>query len=111
MAANTKGILMKKLTVILAGMMLIISCSQMTTNKSELAGLQATAENSADAYVACVVNISLSNTSKNAIDVATAVKLADGFCQVELNQFKNDQEEYLITRLIFPQLVKIQGRL
>jgi hypothetical protein len=95
MAANTKGILMKKLTVILAGMMLITSCSQMTTNKSELAGLQATAENSADAYVACVVNISLSNASKNAIDVATAVKLADGFCQVELNQFKTDQEEYL----------------
>ena len=86
---------MKKLIVILVGIFLLASCSQLTTNKSELATLKSTADNFADAYVGCVVNSATSNASKNAIDVATAVKLAGGYCQTELDQFKKSQEEYL----------------
>jgi hypothetical protein len=86
---------MKKITMMLTCMLSIAACSQMTTNKSELAALQTTADNSGDVYVDCVVKNSLSNTSKNAIDVATAVQLAGDVCQAELNQFKGDQEEYL----------------
>jgi hypothetical protein len=86
---------MKKITMMLTCMLSVAACSQMTTNKSELAALQTTADISGDAYVGCVVKNSLSNTSKNVIDVATAVQLAGNVCQTELNQFKGDQEEYL----------------
>jgi hypothetical protein len=95
-----KGISMKKLIVILVGMFLVASCSQITTNKSELAGLKNTADNFADAYVGCVVNSALGNASKNAIDVATAVKLAGSYCDTELDQFKNSQEEYLSSQFM-----------
>ena len=84
-------------------MFLVASCSQLTTNKSELAGLKNTADNFADAYVGCVVNSALSNTSKNAIDVASAVKLAGGYCQTELDQFKNSQEEYLSSQFMMTE--------
>ena len=86
---------MKKTTVLLAGMMSISSCSQITTNKSELAAMGTTAENDADVYVACVVNKSLDNASKNAVDVSSLVKLAGDACQPELDQYKSSQKAYL----------------
>jgi hypothetical protein len=95
-----KGISMKKLTMILACSLLLASCSQMTTNKRELAALKTTADNFADAYVGCVVKVSLKNTSKNAIDVATAVQLAGTVCQPELDQFTGSQEEYLSSQFM-----------
>jgi hypothetical protein len=98
-----KGKLMKKLTVIVASMLLVASCSQLKTNKSELATLKTTADNYADAYVGCVVNVSLKNTSKNAIDVATAVQLAGAVCQTELDQFSGSQEEYLSAQFMLTE--------
>ncbi|NOR20294.1 MAG: hypothetical protein GQ538_09440 [Xanthomonadales bacterium] len=98
-----KGKLMKKLTVIVASMLLVASCSQLKTNKSELATLKTTADNFADAYVGCVVNVSLKNTSKNAIDVATAVQLAGAVCQTELDQFSGSQEEYLSAQFMLTE--------
>jgi|GEM_PF-1772948 len=86
---------MKKITVLLVGMVSISSCSQMTTNKSELAALGTTAENDGDVYVACVVNKSLDNAAKAAIDVASLVELAGNACQSELDQYKSSQEAYL----------------
>jgi hypothetical protein len=91
---------MKQLTVILVFMMLIASCSQITTNKNELSTLETTANNSGDDYVACVVNYSLEHTSANAIDVATAIKLATQACETDLTQFKNSQNEYLSAQFI-----------
>ncbi len=94
---------MKKLTVILACMLLVASCSQLTTNKSELTALKTTADNFADVYVGCVVKVSLRNTSKNAIDVATAVQLAGTDCQTELDQFTSSQQEYLSSQFMLTE--------
>ena len=86
---------MMRLTAILVCIVSVASCSQITTNKSELAGLKTVADTAADAYVACVVEGSLDSASQGIIDVASSVKLAEGLCQSDLNQFKNDQEAYL----------------
>jgi len=86
---------MKRLTAILVCIVSVASCSQITTNKSELAGLKTVADTSADAYVACVVEASVDTASQGIIDVASAVTIAEGLCQSDLNQFKNDQEAYL----------------
>jgi hypothetical protein len=91
---------MKKLAVILAGIMLIASCSQMTSNKSEKTDLEAIANNYGDIYVACVVKYSLDRASANAIDVATVVKLGSSACQTDLDQFRKSQEENLKARMM-----------
>ena len=90
---------MKKLAMILAGMMLISSCTQMTTNKSERAELEIIANSYGDTYVACLVDYSLNRASANTIDVDTLVKLGSSACQADLDQFKKSQEENLKARI------------
>jgi len=81
-------------------MMLLASCSQLTTNKSELSTLETTANNYGDAYVACVVNYSLDHAPANTIDVATAITLAGRACETDLAQFKKSQNQYLSAQII-----------
>jgi hypothetical protein len=73
----------------------LAACSQLTTNKDELAALQLAAEQRADGYVECIKSNSLANVAKNTIDVATAVKLAKDDCGAELAAFETAQEKYL----------------
>jgi hypothetical protein len=73
----------------------LAACSQLTTNKDELAALQLAAEQRADGYVECIKSNSLANAAKNTIDVATAVKLAKDACGAELAAFETAQEKYL----------------
>ena len=73
----------------------LAACSQLTTNKDELAALQLAAEQRADGYVECIKSNSLANAAQNTIDVATAVKLAKDDCGAELAAFETAQEKYL----------------
>lgn len=94
---------MNKLSVILISMIFVAACSQMTTNKSELAALQSTADNLGDVYVGCVLKNSVASASKNAIDVASVVKISAGLCQTDLDQFKNAQTEYLSSQFMMTE--------
>jgi hypothetical protein len=86
---------MNKLTAVLTLMLIVTSCAQFTTSKSELAGLKNTADNVADEYVGCVVKNALSRASQAAVDTAALVQTAASQCQSELDSFESVQTEYL----------------
>ena len=94
---------MKKLATILLGATWVASCTQITTNNSELSDLEKTANNLGDVYVACIVNQSMENASTNSIDVATAIKIAGRACETELAQFEKIKQETLSAQYMLTQ--------
>jgi hypothetical protein len=94
---------MKKLTLILALMMAVTSCSQIATNADEESALKAKADDLGDLYVACVVDQSMQHRSVNAIDVATSITLAGRACAAELDGFTAAQTEYLSTKVMMTE--------
>ena len=91
---------MNKLTAVLTLMLFVTSCAQITTSKSELAGLKNTADNVADEYVGCVVKNTLSNASQNVVDVAALAQMAASQCQSELASYESAQTEYLAAQVM-----------
>lgn len=94
---------MKKFTLILAAISSVASCSQITTNKDEASALEARANGLGDSYVTCVVNRSLENASRNAVDVPSAITIASRACESDLAEFKTAQREFLKTQLMMTE--------
>ena len=94
---------MKRLTVLITGTLLTASCSQLTTNKDELAELQSAAEYAADDYVACIVENSLRNATATVTDVASIVQVASTACQTEMDLYTAGEQEYLSAQVMMTE--------
>jgi len=87
----------------IVAVLLVSACSQLTTNKTELAAMQQTAEGYADEYVDCVKQAALANAATNRIDVAAAVNLASSSCAADMASYKEAQTKVLEAQFLMTE--------